>query len=437
MRLLLVQSYTDVDEPPIFPLGLAVLAAVLTPAHEVRVLDLNVRAGGETDLGREIAAFEPEAMGISLRNIKIARPGQHLSCFDTHRAAIRAMRTAAPHIPLLVGGCAFSLFGELTMREVPEIDLGVWGEAEETLPALLASLDDPGAVPGVYHRSASAVHFSGRPVFPDFAALPVPRRDIVPLAPYLADPQSLGVQGKRGCVLHCLHCSDTFLTGNRLRLREPAAIAAEVQDLAENHGAPHVFFSDQVFNLPVEHTRELCRELIARRVKVKWTAWFNERGVGDETIALCREAGCYQLSFSPDTADARVMRALRKNIRPADLERTLAVAQRQQMPVTFNFMINGPGETLGSLMRLGWFLLRAKLKLRGLLRLHGLFVTTMRIYPHTDLEELALARGMIQSREDLATPTFYNPPPLRLPVKAGLWVLQGLWRVRQALRRRG
>lgn len=431
MRTLLIQSYTDESEAVIYPIGLASLAAVLAPEHEVRILDLNLHGDPHAAIRREIAAFEPELMGISLRNIKIAQPGRQLTCFETHRAAIQVMRQSAPNVPLLAGGCAFSLFGEITMREIPEIDLGVWGEAEETLPRLMANLDTPGEIRGVYHRTGGETRYTGQPGFPNFMRLPWPRRDLVPIEPYLKDPQSLGIQAKRGCALQCLHCSDTFLSGKRLRMRPAKDVVDEIEYLVESFGAPYVFFCDQVFNIPPTHTQELCQEIIDRKLKVKWTGWFNERGVDRETIRLCKEAGCYQLSFSPDSVDPVVLKKLRKNIKPKDLQHTLDVCLEQKMPVTYNFMINAPGESYRSLWNLLKFIVGARLRMGSLFRLHGLFITTIRIYPHTELELLAMREQMIDSREDLLAPTFYDPASVRWLVHGLLKGLHWAWKANQ------
>ena len=63
---------------------------------------------------------------------------------------------------------------------------------------------------------------------------PPQHRDLVPHAPYLASSfVSVGVQAKRGCSLHCIHCSDTFLLGHRVRMRPPVDVVDEMQALVE------------------------------------------------------------------------------------------------------------------------------------------------------------------------------------------------------------
>ena len=72
--------------------------------------------------------------------------------------------------------------------------------------------------------------------------------------------------------------------------------------------------------------------------------------------------------------------------------------------------MNGPGETLGSFTHLLGFLLR--LRFAAQLRFS---MSTMRIYPHSELREVAVRNGILEATDDLIAPRYYNPPPLRLP----------------------
>src|SRR5665647_2365501 len=68
MKVLLVQAYLGGNEPPVFPLGLACIAASI-PHHETKIFDSNTVTNPFETL-RELAIdFNPDIVGISLRNI--------------------------------------------------------------------------------------------------------------------------------------------------------------------------------------------------------------------------------------------------------------------------------------------------------------------------------------------------------------------------------
>ncbi|MCK6518983.1 B12 lower ligand biosynthesis radical SAM protein BzaD, partial [Myxococcota bacterium] len=75
---------------------------------------------------------------------------------------------------------------------------------------------------------------------------------------------SIGLQSKRGCALHCVHCSDTYLLGNAVRRRTPQAVVDEMQELRDRWGVKQMFFCDQIFNIPVEHSIAICKEIVDR-----------------------------------------------------------------------------------------------------------------------------------------------------------------------------
>jgi anaerobic magnesium-protoporphyrin IX monomethyl ester cyclase len=443
MRVLLVQAFTALDMELVYPLGLAYLATHLG-AHEVEIFDLNLhRARPFAALTECLLHFRPDVVGISLRNMKVASPGRAADDFAPQRETVEHVRRVLPFVLVIGGGTAFSLYAEAMMRRLP-LDLGVWGEAEERFPRLLDNLATPWSVPGVYYRVGSDVRFSGAPPAVDFASLAAPRRDLVECAPYArSSTVSIGVQAKRGCALQCIHCSDTFLVGHKVRQRAPSQVVDEIEELVLAHGVERIFFCDQIFNIPVRHAIELCREIADRRIEVRWSAWFNEHRntLPDELLVWLRRAGCDRLSFSPDHVDDRMLKTLDKNFRREDLRYTLDVARRHGMDVEYSFFLNAPGEDARSLLAILAFLVEARLRLGPHLRTFTLLMMQpIRIYPHTRLAELAREAGLVSADDDLIEGRYWNPGSIRWAVEGiqrgahGMYAARQWWRGEAAAR---
>lgn len=435
MRVLLIQSFTPEGEAPIFPLGLAYLAAAL-PSHDLSMFDVNIADEPYRDIKERLVSFQPDVVGVSLRNIKvfikkIARTGGHQSCLRPHQELISFIKKKAPHAPLIVGGTAFSLYASHIMKLIPEIDFGIFKEGEKSLPRLLEQGMKPENIPGLCYRKDNEVVFTGPAEWLDFASIAKPRRDLVGLASYLDEPTAIGVQTKRGCVLQCIHCSDQFLIGEALRLRPPEKIVEEIEDLVRNHGVKEFMFADQIFNVPLDHAMEICSGLIKNKVPVKWQAWLNPKYLSSEFVELARKSGCSKMIFSPDSASDKVLKRLKKGYTEKDLSNSYKLLKGNKIDVGYDFMINGPGESLGSIFKLFLFLFKAKLYLKGSLKLHRLFVVPMRIYPHSNLQKIAIAEGIILDADDLLEPVFYNPKPLRYISSFILIVLSLLGRLKR------
>ena len=68
----------------------------------------------------------------------------------------------------------------------------------------------------------------------------------------------------------------------------------EIVELREDHGVRQLFFCDQIFNIPVGHAIDICKEIVDRKLEVRWSAWFNEKinTLPDELIVWLKRAGC-------------------------------------------------------------------------------------------------------------------------------------------------
>jgi radical SAM superfamily enzyme YgiQ (UPF0313 family) len=289
---------------------------------------------------------------------------------------------------------------------------------------------------GVYWRENGVVRYTGMPERLDFSRIPAPDRTLFPLRNYLGDPSAIGVQTKRGCRLNCLYCSDLFLLGRTVSCRDPSDVLAEIEALKEEHGVTEFFFADQLFNMPQGYAEQIVEGLAEKKLGMKWLAWFNEKGITRRFVRHCKEAGLIMLNFSPDAVTDKRLTFLGKNATVADMKNTVKIAGEERMPLTYNFLINGPGESLGTFMKTIAWILGVKFRLGRLFQLHGSIFHLMRIYPETPLYGIALDKGIIHRRTDLMEPVFYNPYPLRILTSFFLGLLGWGSRISRYLRGR-
>jgi 5-methoxybenzimidazole methyltransferase len=379
-------------------------------------------------------------VGYSLRNIKVSRPGveeQQVS-IDPMIQPLRALRAKHPTLPIIGGGCAFGLYAQPLMERLPELDVGLVGEAERALPELIEHLDQPWRVAGaVYRREGRVIGGDVVAPPPDFAALPAPDRRGISLTQYTTQEYAVGVQSKRGCALRCLHCSDLFLTGGRVRMRDPSEVVDEIEELVRGQGLESFQFVDQVFNLPPSHAREICTEMTDRGLRPRWTAWFTSRGLNDDFLRVARRAGLTVLQLSPDSTNDQVLEALHKPDRRRDLVEATRAAARVGVPVSLSFFYPNPRESLRSTVDLVRFLAARKLEMGPRLWLHGRMVVRTRVYPHSELHEQMVRDGEIPAEHDLIDPVYYEPQPFRAVARGIQTGLRGVYDLRLRLKRLG
>ncbi|NQS97318.1 MAG: radical SAM protein [candidate division Zixibacteria bacterium] len=415
MRILLIQAYLGRREKPIYPLGLAYLSAMLKD-YEIQVIDPNILNDPLGDLRKVIIAFQPEIIGISLRNMdttQIRDPFVYLSGFS---ATLEVVKQSAPQAFIIAGGSGFSMFARELMNRFPQIDCGTYLEGEYTLPELAAKFPDLEDVKGVFIRRDGETVFNGVREFPVLDELPFPDWENVPVEPYKHLLDAVGVQTKRGCGLKCAYCSYPFLNGDYYRYRPPESVGEEVERLVKDYGVERFIFVDSVFNIPRKHAELVLREIIMRKIEVKWTGWYNERAMDRGFTELALEAGCELFSFSPDGFSDAALKALGKNLRKDDILRVFEMMKDYpQAIVSYNFFLNPPGQTLSDLLKLLWFSVKVRLAFRG--RLCGFLLGSIRIEPDTAIFKRAVEEGfisedtpMLVSNRDELLKLFYKPP---------------------------
>ncbi len=410
MRVLLV-SVNTVQEPfPVYPLGLDYVAGAISTRHEVRCLDLNC-LGEDQALEQAVVAWDPEIVGLSLRNVDNTDSRDPRSFMEEYRElALRVRRCTGA--PIVLGGSGFTLFPDEAMALL-EADYGVVGEGERLEPLLeaLASGRDPAGVPGVI--TARRQGGGGPPAAP----LPWPRsvrRRFDPgaehLAFYLRNGGMLNLQTKRGCPFRCVYCTYPRIEGRRLR-RVPAADVAATALRLQEAGARYLFITDSAFNADVRHSLAVARAFRKQGLTIPWGAFFAPIDLPAdyfETMAAC---GLKHVEFGTESLTDSVLEAYGKPFRRRQVTSAHRAAVSAGLHVAHYFLFGGPGETEETLAD-------SLAQIERLEKTVLFLFCGMRIYPHTGLHELAVREGQIAPDASIVDPVFYQPPGMSLPAIA-------------------
>lgn len=416
MRILMVQtqSVEGTSSERVYPIGIVMLAGLLKKGgHTVSILDLNLQADPFRALKERLLAFCPDVVGLSLRNID-PLGNKSTSLVPPFVAAARLVSSVMPQACIIAGGTGFSLFPERLMKEVPEIRYGVAGEAEETFPALVASLGNPPRLNGLCYRRGETVRVVPPSRDFDMAAYPIPERGLLEPAAYAginAYVPAIGIESKRGCPFTCSYCVYPKLQGKKLRCRPPEAVVDEMEALHKEYGIESFHFTDPVLNIPQGHLEDICGEILKRKLKVRWDGFLRENLLNERNAALFEKAGCECFSFSPDGLCGQSLNVLGKRMRESDILKAAGLAARTDVLSVYHFMVNVPGENEETCKR-GIGLIERLYELHNRKRNLGTIVlNNIRILPGTAIEKRAMKDGVISAATDLLYPTYYNPPP--------------------------
>lgn len=407
MRVLLISGNTAMLPDPVAPLGLAyVSSAVRSHGHEVRCLDLCFSERIEDALQGAFLHFRPEVVGISLRNIDNVSFPQTVSYLPFYKELVAACRRLS-RAPVILGGAGFTLMPGEILNHL-QADGGIPGEGEEVFPQLLAHpawREDgpPPAIAGFQARGQPG--FSPPARIGNLDDLPPPDWDSLDPKNYFDHGGMGNLQTKRGCPFECLYCTYPLIEGRHFRLRPPARVADEAQDLAQR-GIANLFIVDNVFNLPENHALEVCRSFRERGLALEWSCYAHPACFTPRLAEEMRGAGCTGVEFGTDSGSPSVLARLGKHFTPAEVRRATGTALAAGLEVCHSLSLGAPGETMETLRET--YDLMEELSPTAVIAMVGL-----RVFPGTGLARLAREEGLVPPDHDLLEPAFYIAPGMQ------------------------
>jgi radical SAM superfamily enzyme YgiQ (UPF0313 family) len=195
------------------------------------------------------------------------------------------------------------------------------------------------------------------------------------------------------------------LEGGKFRCRPVGEVVDDIERLLKEHQVPYIFFTDSVFNDDLGHYKEILREMKWRGIQAPWSAFLKPTGIDAEAAVLMKETGLAAAELGTDAATDATLRGLRKPFRWADVIAANDVLRAQEIAVAHYFMFGGPGETHDTV-------LQGIENIRRLKCSAAFVFLGIRILPHTELHQRAIAEGVIAADRDLLEPVYYVSPAL-------------------------
>ncbi len=222
--LLINPVVREEDEPRHVPYGMALLAAIaIENNHHVQLYDENAWRNGPEILEQVLKADDWDAIAL----------GGITTAYASIKKIVQHSRKTCPDTLIILGGGVITSLPHEMMAFLPEVDIGVIGEAFETFPEILQMIDQKeqqwSNIDGTISRSQDnqLVLSKQRKLIQDLDDLPYPAWDLFPLEEvYFPNSQVLfseeGMLAKRrldinasyGCSLICRYCYHLGIAGD-------------------------------------------------------------------------------------------------------------------------------------------------------------------------------------------------------------------------------
>ena len=427
MRVLIFSGSREIVHVMVPPLGEAYLAAYLiNQGHDVKLLDLTLSNDAKRDIAKAINSFNPQVIGISIRNVdSTTYPGNLFFYLPVKNLILYIKELVDPKVPVILGGSGFSIFSEEILRDLNH-DIGVFGEGEFVFAEILkyiANGDDPRKIEkGICFIDGKGDYHQKPPWnVNDLDRLPIPIRELLDNDAYFIDPMNKygdfwgNIQTKRGCPMNCIYCSYRYIEGSNPRYRSPEKIVEEIEIMVNNYGIRNIFIVDSVLNLDYNHLKETCSEVIKSNVDIKWGANYVPSKKFIDLMPLMKESGATHLATGIESLSEEMLKNMNKNRSPDDALLTSQKCIDLEIEQLIHIIVGGPGETLET-VRASFDRLETIESYKGnLWQGDGdvIVFIGMRIYPHTPLQLIAEQDGVIQKGDNLLKPKFYISPKIK------------------------
>ncbi len=329
------------------PLGLACLAAVLQDHQvDVRIVDGAISNDYTTTVA-DILSGDPDVVGVTASTVSI------------HNAAevARLVKDVDESVVTLIGGPHVTATPIETMERFPLFDIGVIGEAEDTVVELLADQINAcniGDIDGLAIRKSGRVKLTKqRARIGNLDALPFPAWELLPaLAEHYCPPVHTVKQlpaallvTSRGCPAKCTFC-DRSVFGHNMRAYSADYVMRMIRVLYHDYGIREFQFRDDNFLAFRPRLVELCHLLKEENLGISWSLAGRVDMVNPEILRMLAEAGCWQIWYGVESGSQRVLDKINKQTTLGVIRRAVQQTRDAGISPCGFFMLGMPTETV-------------------------------------------------------------------------------------------
>jgi len=321
------------------PMPLAYAAAVLETAGVACTIRDYPAAGRRWPaLRADLADLNPDLVVVSIA----------AAALDADLRVCRVVKRHDPTCLTVAKGGFAAVDDRAIVRRCPALDVLWRGEIDNGFAELAGDrpLEDVAGI--TFRRDGEIVRTPDRPFEPDLDALPLPARHLLDNDRYRrtdTGDRVTVIQTGRGCPAGCAFCTAQQMSGKRLRLRDPVRVADEVEVCVDRFGIRHFLFNADTFTWRRAWVVALCREIVRRRLRVRWACNGRVDRLDDERVRWMRRAGCRIISLGLESGCQAILDRYHKAITLAQAREAVACCRRHGV-LSFAFVIlGGPWET--------------------------------------------------------------------------------------------
>ena len=341
----------------LFPLGLAYITTAIDRAgYKFDLLDIDVERLSAEEIEIRLArrTYDVVAMGCIVTGYKFVKD------------LAAKIRDIHPYSKIIVGNSVATSIYELLLKNT-EVDIAVLGEGEATITVLLQTLVSDGELREVHGiafmngkhciktKDRLVIKNLGDLFWADFSPYDV-ETYIDGFRPYISEPypiplekiRALPVNFARGCYMNCNFCYHNF-QGTGYRKRSDNEIVTRIEYLQEKYGINYIYFYDEVTFANSDQAKRFAKAVLESGLEFYWAgncrAGAFKKDEDIEVLHLLKEAGCIGLTYSLESGDEEILKAMNKKMKVEDFNRQCELFNKANMPIWTCIVVGYPQES--------------------------------------------------------------------------------------------
>ncbi|MHA1250782.1 MAG: B12-binding domain-containing radical SAM protein [Candidatus Helarchaeota archaeon] len=354
--LFIVPSIVDLDKkkPPktlintsfFPPLGVLYLSSYLEKSNfKTRIIDMEAEKYGLTKVIQLIRILKPKIIGISI-------------CAEALRLISSLLIEKIKNItnvPIIIGGVSPTI-DPIYYLEKLKVNYVVRGEGEKTLLELVEYLLlNKGELEGIkgisYIKNGKIIHNPERELIKNLDTLPFPDWEKINMNRYFLSisykKPNFSIIASRGCPYRCNFCSISVF--KYYRYRSPKNVVDEIEILNKKYNIKDISFNDATLNVNPDWVISLCKELIKRKIKIKWRCLCRVDRINEKMLYYMKSAGCYNIAFGIESSKDFFLKFLNKDFTIKEVINAIKMVKKYKIEILTSFMYGIPGQNISDL----------------------------------------------------------------------------------------
>jgi len=399
MRILILHTNRNrFLTPP--PLGPAMIADSAAASHDVQLFDFMFKKEPAREAIRVIKEFQPDVIGVSLRNLDDQDSRTDYSPIAALKPFIADVRQTSQALIVLGGGAFTTLPAEIL--NFFEADYGIAGQGEKVFPRLIEQIER-GTVdtnlPGLVFREDGKTTVNPT-VIEGYPESFTPEQWFYDPKPYMRNPWPGIVLIKTGCPYRCVYCNARTIQGRTPKLRDPQVIVSEIENQVRQLNVRIFHLSDPCFGAPPDHAKEVLEAIIQSGLHIVAMTILRPNDVEEELLTLMKRAGIIFVALGADTLSQTTLETYQKGFSIGQVEQSCKLLQKHGIGYMIECVLGGPGETEKTLEESLAFLHKVKPTLT-------LLNAGIRILPEAPIYQIAAEEGLVKDPSELLLPKYY------------------------------